>query len=132
MERWILGKPEATVDQLMAHSQSAAVLLPSWQLIGLPGWHLPAAFITTIALNVLAAYVLLPLYSFAALILMVVAPIPLIIVFLRWRMFRVTSYLGLNGSSKHLIREYRLEFSSLGSLEVEYLVSLPQHPVGPG
>lgn len=92
MERWILGKPEATVDQLMAHSQSAAVLLPSWQLIGLPGWHLPAAFITTIALNVLAAYVLLPLYSFAALILMVVAPIPLIIVFLRWRMFRVTSY----------------------------------------
>jgi hypothetical protein len=40
--------------------------------------------------------------------------------------------LGLNGSSKHLIREYRLEFSSLGSLEVEYLVSLPQHPVGPG
>lgn len=28
MERWILGKPEATVDQLAAHPHSSAVLLP--------------------------------------------------------------------------------------------------------
>ena len=28
MERWILGKPQATVDQLAAHPHSSAVLLP--------------------------------------------------------------------------------------------------------
>ena len=92
LERFIVGKPEATVDQLMAHPRSRAIILPWWQLIGLPGWHLPAAFITTLALNVLAGYVLLPLYSLAAVILMVVAPILMIIVFLRWRMFRITNY----------------------------------------
>jgi hypothetical protein len=91
LERWILGKPEATVEQLMAHPQARAVILPWWQLIGEPRWHLPAAFIATLALDVFAA-VLLPLYSPAALIIIAGAPILPIFVFLRWRMFRITKY----------------------------------------
>lgn len=94
MERWILGKPQATVDELMAHPQSRAVLSPWWQLIGAPRWHLPAAFIATLALNALAVFVLLavPPYPFAAVILVAVSPIPFICVFFRWRMFRLTNY----------------------------------------
>jgi len=37
--------------------------------------------------------------------------------------------LGLNGSTKHLIREYRLAFSSLESVGADYLTSWPPHPV---
>jgi hypothetical protein len=92
VERWILGKPEATVDQLAAHP--SAVLLPWWHLIGRSRWDLPAAFIGTLVLNVFAVFVLfpLPLYSIAAVILVAIAPIPFIFVFLRWRMFRLTNY----------------------------------------
>src|SRR5260221_9242635 len=68
VERWIFGKPEATVDQLAAHP--SAVLLPWWHLIGRSRWDLPAAFIGTLVLNVFAVFVLfpLPLYSIAAVI----------------------------------------------------------------
>jgi len=92
VERWIFGKPEATVDQLAAHP--SAVLLPWWHLIGRSRWDLPAAFIGTLVLNVFAVFVLfpLPLYSIAAVILVAIAPIPFIFVFLRWRMFRLTNY----------------------------------------
>jgi|GraSoi_2013_60cm_1033757.scaffolds.fasta_scaffold02259_7 hypothetical protein len=94
IERWILGKPAPTGDQLMAHPQSRALRLPWWQLIGRSRWHPPAAFIATLALNLFAIYVLLPLplYSFAAAMLVAAAPIPLLFVLLRWRMFRMTKY----------------------------------------
>jgi hypothetical protein len=90
IERWILGKPEPTVADLMAHPQRSAFLLPWWQLIGQPRWHLPAALITTLAINLLAGYVLLPVHPLAAAILMAIVPIPLVFVFLRFWMFRQT------------------------------------------
>jgi hypothetical protein len=90
IERWILGKPEPTVADLMAHPQRSAFLLPWWQLIGQPRWHLPAALSTTLAINLLAGYVLLPVHPLAAAILIAIAPIPLVFVFLRFWMFRQT------------------------------------------
>src|SRR5258707_8693137 len=74
--------------------QSSALRLPWWHLIGRLRWLPPAAFIATLALNLFAIYVLLPLplYSFAAAMLVAAAPIPLLFVLLRWRMFRMTKY----------------------------------------
>src|SRR5258707_14839314 len=74
--------------------QSSALRFPWWTLIARPRCPPPAAFIATLALNLFAIYVLLPLplYSFAAAMLVAAVPIPLLFVLLRWRMFRMTKY----------------------------------------
>jgi hypothetical protein len=92
VERWILGKPEATAEELMAHPQKRAFLLPGWQLIGQPHWHLLAAFVTALALNLFACYVLFPAHFTAGLVIIATAPLLIIFVFLRWWMFLNTNY----------------------------------------
>jgi hypothetical protein len=94
IERWILGKPAPSLADMMAR-QRAAFVLPRWQLIGQPRWHLPAAVIGTLAMNAVAVFVLVALPSAAsplATILLAIAPIPAIFVFFRYWMFQVTDF----------------------------------------
>jgi hypothetical protein len=95
IESWILGKPAPSLADMMAHPQRSAFLLPWWQLIGQPRWHLPAAVIAAFAMNAVAGFLLVALPSAAsplATILIAIALIPAIFVFFRHWMFRVTDF----------------------------------------
>jgi len=92
IESWILGQSAPSLAHLTAAPERGAFLLPWWQRIGQRAWHLPAAFFTSLALNLVAAYVLLPLDPLAALIVFAFGPIPFIFVFFRFWMFRLTDF----------------------------------------